>query len=138
MKQLVVVTTLQEQQNMVGKLRERLKVMYHTDTSIEIVQSGLSRIEVRHRVGDIINTAATYQVVLVPISMSLETLKGYPSSTNINITSLLQRLDKMKDEAIRFVNVCKKPTLMDRRKQMTFEMHLEFFFAGDKADGKKR
>jgi len=138
MKQLVVVTTLQEQQNMVGKLRERLKVMYHTDTSIEIVQSGLSRIEVRHRVGDIINTAATYQVVLVPISMSLETLKGYPSSTNINITSLLQRLDKMKDEAIRFVNVCKKPTLMDRRKQMTFENALGILFAGDKADGKKR
>jgi hypothetical protein len=137
MKQLVVATTLQEQRNMVTKLRENLKVMYHTDTSIEIIQSGLNRVEVRHRVGDIINTAAVYQVILIPVVMSLEALKGYPSNTNINITSLLVRLDKMKDEVINAVNQCKKPTMIDRRRQMTFENALGILFTGDKANGKE-
>jgi hypothetical protein len=112
MTHLIVVTNTIEQKDVMSFLKESLISQYYTDTDVTVVQSGITKIDVYHSVGGVRNIANTYKVAIVPVSMSLDPLYGYSPTTNININRLLARLDKMKDEAIAFVNTQKKPSKM--------------------------
>jgi hypothetical protein len=108
MQNIIVVTNNKEQQDVVSYLKDSLKIMYHTDISISIAQTGLSRVDVIHDVNGTKNIAATHRVILVPVSMSIDSIRGFSPTANININYLLKRLDQMKVEAISFVNSQKK------------------------------
>lgn len=119
---LIVATTISEQQNIMEYLAEELKSTYHNDMSVTVVQSGMSKIDVFHSVTkdlnmETLNLAVTYRVILVPISMSLDPLLGYSPTANININRLITRLDKMKSEAISFVNSHKTPSPLIRKQK---------------------
>lgn len=112
MTNIIVTTSTREQQDVMSYLKEKLRSEYFTDTSISIIQSGIAKVDVIHSVKGVKNLAARYQVVIVPVSMSLDSLLGFSHTTNININRLLDRLEKMKAEAIAFVNLHKKPSHM--------------------------
>lgn len=117
MTDIIVATSMKEQQNIMEYLKEELKNTYYTDSSVTIVQSGISKVDVMHSVKDGMNLAKRYQIVIVPISMSLDSLQGFSHTTNININRLIARLDKMKSEAIAFVNIHKAPSPLIRRQK---------------------
>lgn len=128
MTNLIVATNMKEQQDIMRYIKEELHSMYHTDISITILQTGLSRIDVLHSVKGAQNLAARYQVVVVPISMSLEVLNGYSHNVNININKLILRLDHMKAEAIAFVNKHKVPSIKARRDKEAFAAATQHLF----------
>jgi hypothetical protein len=112
MEQIIVVTSNKEQQEVVSYLRESLKLEYMTDISISVVQTSMTTVKVLHKIfhkdgTDTTNVASIYKVVIVPISMSLDMLRGLSPDTNININKVLARLDTMKAEVINLVNTNK-------------------------------
>lgn len=114
---IIVATSIREQQEVISYLKEKLHELYHADPSVSIVQTTMTQIELHHQVKDSFNVAARYLVVLVPVSMSLDKLQGYSHRDNININKLLKKLDRMKAEAIAFVNAHKKPSIQTLRHQ---------------------
>lgn len=134
MKHIIAVTSLSEQRDTIVKVTEALKVLYHTDTSIIVAQSSLSRIDVYHTVNSIRHIAASYHIVIVPITISLENLRGYPSAAQINITRVIKKLDDMKKDVLKFVEVCKKPSPADHKAKMSFENAMGILFAKEKKD----
>ena len=109
---IFVVTSTKEQQSVMAYLREKLKLDYHNDLSVTVVQSALTRVDVWHTVKGSKNLAASYVVLFVPVTMSLDSLLGFPQNTNININLLLQKLDNMKKDAVQFVNARKAKTFV--------------------------
>jgi hypothetical protein len=107
MHTIIAVTNLREQQQMMSQLLDNLKVMYHTDNTISIAKISMSKIVVYHRVKDTRHIAASYDVLLLPVTMSYECLKGLPHTTNINISRVFKRLDDMKKELTQFVTTAK-------------------------------
>jgi hypothetical protein len=128
MTNIIVVTNTREQQSIMTYLREKLKGDYLTDSSVTIVQSGMTRVDVIHTVKGMQHLAARYHVILVPISMSLENLRGFSHQTNININPLLKRLDAMKAEAIAFVNSHKLPDISKQRHKEVFAKTMGIMF----------
>jgi hypothetical protein len=104
MEYIIVTTNPVEQQESMSYLETTLTSMYLTDTSITLVKSGTSKIVVMHRVGKSYNIAATYKVVIVPVTVNYDKLAGLPFDVNININRLISRLDQAKQEAITYVN----------------------------------
>lgn len=121
MNNIIVATSIREQQDIVSLLKESLKVMYLTDTSISIVQRNLSKVDVYHSVKGMNHLAASYTVVLISVSMSLDKLNGYSPTTNININRLLAKLDSMKEEVISFVNAKKVVSQTEARDKEAFK-----------------
>jgi hypothetical protein len=115
MLQLIVVTSAKEQQDVMAYLHEKLHSEYFADPSVSVIQSGITKIDVYHSVKGVKNLVVTYRVVIVPVSMSLESLMGFSHGTNININKLLAKLDRMKAEAVSFVNVHKMPSPMVKK-----------------------
>lgn len=107
MQTVIAVTNLREQQQMMSQLAENLKVMYHTDNTISIAKISMSKIVVYHRVKDTRHIAASYDVLLLPVTISYDCLRGLPNTTNINISRVIKRLDEMKSELTSFVNLAK-------------------------------
>lgn len=103
MNTVIAVTSINEQQRVMSHLQDSLKAMYLTDTSISIVKVSMSKINVLYRVKDTNHVAASYHVIFIPVSMSLESLRGF-TGANINICNVLKKLDAMKTEAIAFAN----------------------------------
>jgi hypothetical protein len=119
MTNLIVATSMKEQQDIMRYIKEELNSMYLTDHTVTII-AGISWVDVIHTIKDTQNLAARYQVVVVPVSMSLENLNGFSHSVNININKLLIKLDQMKAEAISFVNAHKIPSIKARRDRDAF------------------
>jgi len=117
MQNIIVATTVQEQQDVLGLLKDKLKSEYHSDPTVTVVQSGLTKIDILHRVKGVDNLASTYKIVIIPLCMNLDSLKGFSHTANININMLLSRLDKMKAEAISFVNLHKIPSNSHRQQR---------------------
>jgi hypothetical protein len=108
---VIVATSTQEQENIIEYLMEELKVMHHTDVSVSVLQTGIGKVDVMQNVNGTLVLAKRYKVIIIPISMSLDGLKGLPHSTNFNINRLIKKLDRMKAEAVGFVNAYKTPSL---------------------------
>lgn len=104
MEYIIVTTNPIEQQEAMEYLGDKLKEMYLTDPSITIIKSGMSKIDIAHRVKEQYNLAARYRVVIVPVTMNMDKLEGMPFNSSININKLLARLDTLKAEAIGYVN----------------------------------
>ena len=115
MMNLIVATSTKEQQDIMSFLRESLKLTYHADASITIIQASIIRLDVYHSVKGTKNLVKSYKVIIVPISMSLESLNGYSHDTNININRLIDKLDRMKAEAVCFVNHFKNNTIRKQK-----------------------
>lgn len=128
MEYIIVTTNPIEQQEAMEYLNDKLKEMYLTDPSITIIKSGMSKIDIAHRVGEKYNIAATYKVVIVPVTISFEKLHGLPFNANINITKLLARIDSLKTEAISYVNKRKivPPDVKLRHKALVEAVNLMF------------
>ncbi len=107
MQTVVAVTSMKEQQQMMSQLWENLNVMYHTDNTISIAKISMSKIVVYHQVKGTRHIAASYDVLLLPITISYDCLRGLPHTTNINISRVIKRLDEMKNELTSFVNLAK-------------------------------
>jgi hypothetical protein len=101
---VIAVTSMTEQKEVMRYLLSKLKNEYLTDSSVSVIQSGITKIEIYHEVNDCKVLAMKFCVVMVPISISLEPLAGFPSSTNFNINRVIEKLDKMKIQAISQIN----------------------------------
>jgi hypothetical protein len=101
---VIAVTSISEQQDAMQNLRTALKSIYHTDLSIEILQQGISRVDVYHTVNEVKHLAKSYRIVIVPVMVNFERVKGFPLEANINVDAVLERLDECKREVIAFVN----------------------------------
>lgn len=118
MTNLIIATSTKEQQEIMSFLKENLSLNFHSDTSVHIIQSSLTRIDVYQSIKGVKNFVKSYRVIIVPVSMSLDVLRGYSHDTNININRLLEKLDRMKAEAIMFVNSNKKVyNMVSRQKE---------------------
>lgn len=131
MTNVIVVTSIKEQQDMMSSLLERLKVFYVTDTSINVVKANMSRVDVRHTVKSTTHIAASYHVILIPISISLDNITGFSPKTNFNVNLVLKRLDAMKSEVIHFVNQQKIVSQTDRLNQKKFKDAINRLFEGE-------
>jgi membrane protein CcdC involved in cytochrome C biogenesis len=107
MEHIIVVTSNKEQQEVISNLCEALNSEYHTDLNVTVSKISMTTVKVFHRVKESMNVAATYRVILIPISMSLDSLMGLSPGTNINVNKVLAKLDGMKTEVITFVNMRK-------------------------------
>jgi len=114
MTNIIVTTSTREQQEVMSVLKERLKVEYLTDTTITIVQASMTKINIYQLVKGNNLLAASYIVVIIPVSMSLDSINGFSPTANININRLIKHLDTMKTQAIAFVNSRKQRSLMVR------------------------
>lgn len=103
MQNIIAVTTIKEKEDMMCKMYDNLKALYLTDVSISIHRH-VSRIDVMQQVNGMQHKAASYIVVVLPMSISLDGLKGFAHGTNINISHVLNRLDSIKAELIFLVN----------------------------------
>jgi hypothetical protein len=117
MKYVLVATNTTEQQEIMVYLRDKLKLMYHADPDVTVIQSGVSKIDILHNCGRGVNVAASYQVIVVPVSISLDKLRGYASDTNFNISRLLRRIDEIKTEVITAVNANRRKVLSPEMKR---------------------
>ena len=108
MTNIIVVTSCKEQQDTMEYILKKVNEWF--DLNIKVVKSGINKIDVYHETDGKKYIAASYRVIIVPVSMSLDTLRGFPHSTNINIHKLLDKLDSMKAEAIALVNSNRVPS----------------------------
>jgi hypothetical protein len=129
MNTVIVTTSTREQQEVMSNLRERLKIEYLTDTTITVVQSGITKIDIYQMVKGTNILAGTYRVVIVPVSMSLDSINGFSPTTNININRLIKHLDVMKAQAITFVNSRKIKQPMLRQEKDVFKTALNSLFS---------
>lgn len=104
MNTVIAVTSIREQEEVTHNILEQLKLTYVSDLTITIIQSRINQIDVYHAVGESKNLASSYKIVLVPITISLDVLQGYPRETNINVTRVLKKIDSLKDTVIHYVN----------------------------------
>jgi hypothetical protein len=128
MTNVIVTTSTREQQEVMSVLRERLKVEYLTDTTITVVQSGITKIDIYQLVKGNNLLAGSYIVVIVPVSMSLDSINGFSPTANININRLIKHLDVMKTQAIAFVNSRKQKPLMVRSDKEAFKTAINSLF----------
>ena len=77
MMNLIIATSTKEQQDLIKLLRESLDLAYHADNTVFVVQSSITKLDVYHSVKGTRHLAKSYKVVIVPISMSLDSLCGY-------------------------------------------------------------
>lgn len=104
MTHVIAVPSVKEQQEMVSRVKENLSVLYHTDVSITVVRQSISTINVWQLINQVQVLAGTYHVIVVPISISLDKLKGFESKTNFNVRPLIRRIDELKQDILLFVN----------------------------------
>lgn len=128
MQSIVVVTSIKEREEVLEYLQDTLKAAYHTDLSISIIQSNLNKIDVYHEVKGMKHLVGSYIVVLIPITMSLESLYGYSPTANININRVIARLESMKAIAINFVNSRKQTSKTTQRQNMALAKAAKLLF----------
>lgn len=128
MQDIIVVTSYKEQEEVMRYLTAKLHEMHHTDITVSITKKTLSRIDVWQRIKGMQHLAASYILILIPITVQLDAIKGFPHSANININRVLERLDTIKAEIIAEVNARKydvKKT-KDTTKALKDSMNLMF------------
>lgn len=117
MKTVIAVTNNKEQEETMKYLFEMLNLEYITDYSVVVSKTGLSKIDVYHNVNGTSHLANSYRVIIIPVSLSYDSLKGLSPTTNINITRVLEKLDNMKKELIDYVNISRKAAKYDSKKK---------------------
>jgi len=126
MTNIIVVTSCKEQQDVIKYILKKVNEWF--DLNVKVVQSGINKIDVYHETDGTKYIAASYRVLVVPVSMSLDTLRGFPHSTNINISKLLDKLDEMKREAISFVNLNRVPSPTEIKQKEALAKAAKFLF----------
>lgn len=121
MTNIIVVTSIKEREDVVAFLLEKLKSIYYTDLSVDILHSAINKIDVYQRVKTERHLMISYKVIFVSVFMDLDQLKGHSHLDNVNINRLISKLDKMKTEAIRFVNTLKVPSAATVQRKKAFE-----------------
>lgn len=117
MVSVIAVTSIREQQDVLAYIRERLKLEHHSDTTITVTQPSLSRIDVYQTVNGMQHLAMRYNIVLISLTISYENLLGFPQTTNINITRVLAKLEKMKANIIDIANKTKLPSPAEKKQR---------------------
>lgn len=99
---IIAVPNVSVQKETMEYIYFRLRDLHHTDTSITVVRHHLSRINVLQRVNAVQVLAASYFVVIVPISISLEQLHGFGADATLNLKPILTYLESIKANVIAF------------------------------------
>jgi len=130
MPNIIIATSIREQQEVMHYIVSRLKEIYLTETSVEILTSNMSTIKVLRTVNGVKHVAVSYHVLMVPVTMCLDNLRGFSHDTEFNITRLIERLDDLKKEAINFVANRKIVTKAERDKKVDFSKTVGKLFKG--------
>jgi len=104
---VIAVPNSLKQKEVMDYIYFRLQEIHHTDISITIAKQHFSRINVLQRVNGNQVMAASYHVVITPISVSLDKLHGFNGIAQLNVNPLLRHLEEVKANILAFTQSSK-------------------------------
>lgn len=97
MTNIIAVTSIAEQEQVMRELKKKL--LKFSSSSFSIIQS-INKIDVYHEIDSKKCKMLTYLVVFIPTSMATRNLIAFPSDCNINVSLVLRKLDRMREDVL--------------------------------------